>query len=62
MADALDEHRIGFGDKLVDHGVARSAIAGANANFDEFVVIERAVEFGEHGRAGARSANQDDWF
>ena len=50
MTDALHEFRMRRPRELVEQRVALAAVADPRADLDEFVVGERAIEFGDKMR------------
>jgi hypothetical protein len=60
LADVLHRRGAGRPADLAEEPVALVAIDSHEANLDQLVRIERALNFHEHGRCKARIADQDD--
>jgi 23S rRNA (uridine2552-2'-O)-methyltransferase len=54
VADALHQFAGGSARQLFERGIALVAVTDAGADFDQFVVVERTIEFGSHpvGQSG----------
>ncbi len=50
MADTAYQHCLAVLHELLHGCIPRHAVTDPQANLDEFVVVERLDEFGEHGR------------
>lgn len=62
VTDSRDQFCRAFRAELIDDAVAGLAIAGANANLDQFMVFDRGCEFFQHGIREPRVSDHNDWI
>ena len=60
MTDLLDDLCTGLIAQLGQDPVALSAVTDPGANFHEFVIVERAVQFADQVRADTGLTDQND--
>src|SRR5512143_3297809 len=62
VTDPLDDFGAGGPGQLVQDLVAHRTVADSCPHLDQFVVVQRPLEFGDEIRADAILADQDDRF
>ena len=60
MTDLLDDFGAGLIAQLGEDAVALFTVADPGANFHEFVIVERAVQFADQVRADTGLTDQND--
>lgn len=62
MPDPLHQGGVGVGAECFNHLFTRIAILGVHPNFDQFMVIERLINFLANPGRDAMVADDDDWL